>query len=266
MPFEIDDPFNGDAPATVRLPDTPLTGVLSQVRFPEVLSISNPSYIADFQEQIRGDFPVSGQETNVSIRLGADGPQQTSVKIWRFEDRESQWRVTLATSFIAIETRAYESRDDFVKRLKRVLGALQGTVNPALVGRVGVRYVDRVYGDGLDRIAEFVRPEVLGVVSETAQSAIVRSMNEALCSTREGSLLARWGVMPKDHTHDPDMMPPINQRSWFLDIDSFREEPKFTDFDADEIGALAHALATRSYAFFRWAVTEELLRHYGGEL
>jgi uncharacterized protein (TIGR04255 family) len=89
-------------------------------------------------------------------------------------------------------------------------------------------------------------------------------MNEAFCVTKEGNLLARWGFMPENHSHDPEMMPPIKQRSWFLDIDSFREEPQFASFDAEEISNLAHALATRSYAFFRWAVTDKLLREYGG--
>ena len=87
-------------------------------------------------------------------------------------------------------------------------------------------------------------------------------MNEAFCVTKEGNLLARWGFMPADHTHDPEMMPAINQPSWFLDIDSFREEPQFASFDAAEISNLAHDLATRSYAFFRWAVTDKLLREY----
>jgi uncharacterized protein (TIGR04255 family) len=264
MPNEIQDPFNDDAPPSVPLPRTPLTGVLAQVRFPEVLSISKPEYIAEFQERIRSAFPISRQEPVAVFQVDGEGAQHRTVHLWRFLDRKSEWRVTLSTSFIAIETRAYADRADFVARLKEILSALETTISPNLVGRVGVRYVDRVYGDAFDKVDDLIRNEVLGVGAGATHKGVQRSMNEALCVTKEGNLLARWGFMPADHTHDPDMMPPIRQRSWFLDIDSFREEPEFASFDAEEISKLAYALATRAYVFFRWAVTDKLLRDYGG--
>ncbi len=42
----IRDPLNEDAPSTVPLKKTPLTGVLAQVRFPEILLVANPVFIA----------------------------------------------------------------------------------------------------------------------------------------------------------------------------------------------------------------------------
>jgi uncharacterized protein (TIGR04255 family) len=265
MPDELCDPFNGEAPPSVPLPRTPLTSVLAQVRFPEVLSISRPDFIADFQERIRGRFPISQQEASVAIHVSAEGAQHKTVPHWRFLDRKSEWRLSLTTSFIALETRAYTNRPDFKERLKEILVALQSTINPGLVGRVGVRYVDRVYGQAFDKIDLLIRSEMLGINVGEVRAGIQRTMNEALCKTKEGSLLARWGVMPAEHTHDLEMMPPIKHRSWFLDIDSFREQPQFSSFDPNEISDLTHTLATRSYAFFRWAVKNELLREYGGK-
>ncbi len=200
---------------------------------------------------------------NISIHSGVEGARKI-FHHWRFVDLHSHWRVTLATNFIAIETTAYQNRTDFFERLKEVLVALQATVKPVLVGRVGVRYIDQVCGEPFNRINELVRSEVLGIGTGTVQGDMIRCMNEALFKTKEGNLVVRTGIMQENQTHDSEMMPAIDQRSWFLDIDSFREQPVFASFDPEMIVDLGNVLATRSYTFFRWAVTDEFLRNFGG--
>ena len=70
--------------------------------------------------------------------------------------------------------------------------------------------------------------------------------------------------MPANATVDPAAIDPIGEPSWILDLDMFR-----TDIGAfttkrvlDEISDYAE----RIYTFFRWAVTEDFLKLYGGRL
>ena len=58
MIFSPNNPFVGPVPPTVHLPNSPLTSVLVQVKFPEILSIAKTEFIADFQESIRADYPL----------------------------------------------------------------------------------------------------------------------------------------------------------------------------------------------------------------
>ena len=63
MPFSAENPFRGPVPDTVSLPNTPLTGVLVQIVFPEILSIAKADRVADFQELIRADYPLNQQDS-----------------------------------------------------------------------------------------------------------------------------------------------------------------------------------------------------------
>jgi len=63
---------------------------------------------------------------------------------------------------------------------------------------------------------------------------------------------------------DPAAIEPLAEVSWILDLDMFRPESRA--FAPDDVVADARAYAERIYAFFRWAVTEDFLRLYGGDV
>ena len=69
-------------------------------------------------------------------------PPAAPQPIWRFADVESNWRVSLAPDFAAIETTAYESRKDFLKRFEAVVHALGEHVTGE-AGAEGVHPQDR---------------------------------------------------------------------------------------------------------------------------
>lgn len=57
MSFSNANPFIDPAPPSVSLTVPPLTGVLVQINYLEILSIAEKGYIGKFQEQIRKDYP-----------------------------------------------------------------------------------------------------------------------------------------------------------------------------------------------------------------
>lgn len=262
-----ENPLTGPSPAEVPLPEAPLVRVIAQVRFPLVASVEKQDFIAPFQEAIRDEYPVLRPEQTRSVILGPKGGpvEMRSNVMWRFHDAGSVWRVTLTTDFLALETTRYTSRDDFFDRLRRVLEALVEHIDPNVIDRLGIRYIDRVTGKNLKELSQLVRPEVCGVLSTPLASHAIHSISETLFSLPEdaGQVMGRWGLVPAHGTIDPAAVDPIDEPSWLLDIDAFQAESR--EFDVGAVLQQTRTFAERIYSVFRWAVTDEFLRRYGGQ-
>lgn len=256
-------PFSGPPPAEVPLERAPLVRVIGQVVFSHVLGVLEPAKLAPFQEQLRAAYPVLNQELvqRVAIAPGAP-PAVHQETIWRLQDVEQRWRVSLAPTFVALETPRYTSRKDFLARLDAVISALEETLRPQLAQRVGLRYISRVEGSALSMLAELVRPEFVGPVGTPFGAAARHLLTETLVATEEAMLLARWGKMPANTTFDPQAIEPAVTDSWVHDLDLFKEQS--TPFDKTQLMTLIEALAKRQYSVFRYMVTDAYLRHYGG--
>lgn len=258
------DPLLAPPPAEVPLKNAPLVRVIAQVRFPEVLSIEQRDFVAPFQESLRATYPVLRQEQTQGLLLTAGGFASAKPEIaWRFSDVESHWRVSLSPGFLAIETTRYKSRSDFLSRLRAVLEMLDEHVEPKLVDRVGVRYIDRITGAAFEDLATLVRAEVRGIVATGADNSAVHAMSESLFKVPHAHVLARWGRLPSGATVDPAALEPVQEKSWILDLDMFSDSP--VPFSVDRVLSDAEQFATRIYALFRWAVTNAFLKRYGGK-
>jgi len=244
----------------------PLVRVLAQIRFVDVLKINDDKFIANFQERLREEYPDTKREQTSSIVIGPTGPEKIERgQVWRFEDLDTNWRVSLEQNFVALETTKYESRSDFMKRLEIVLAAVSECFDPTLARRVGIRYVDRIEEPEFSRMSELVRPEMLGIVQPNVHEHVEHTMSSATFAAPEGRLGARWGMLPAGQTHDPAIMAPGTGKSWVLDIDAFRELSKERlKFDVENLIDVTGGLAGRAYTFFRWSVTDKFLEAYGG--
>jgi uncharacterized protein (TIGR04255 family) len=265
----VENPLRGDSPAEIPLPNAPLVRVVAQVRFSDILNIKKEEFIADFQEGVRHDYPTLNREESSSITWASGGgpPAVKQDAVWRLTDVTGNWRLSLTHNFVALETQRYESRDDFLDRLRVAVEAVYVSFKPSLARRIGVRYVDRVTGSAFDRIAELVKEEMLGVVKSTFHSEIEHVMTEARCRTLEGQMTIRWGMLPAGKTHDTSLVDPTDQNSWILDLDGFQDLTKDpVGFEVEPIVERSRQLANRAYTFFRWSVTDEFLREFGGKL
>ncbi len=267
MTTTLPRPMSGPSPAEVPLPHAPLVRVIAQVRFPTVLSIRNPDQVATFQEKVRSAYPILNQEQvrRVVLNTGqpASDPKIQEDVVWRFHDRDRKWRISLTADFVALETTSYTNRRDFLERLRSILEAVKTTVNPEEAFRLGVRYIDRITGPALQDISRLIRREVLGVslcpIGEVAETVLTQTQFRA----EEGLLQARWGLLPEDGTIDPGTLEPIHEPSWILDLDMSTSEP--LDFSADILSNEAERFTERIYSVFRWMVTDDFLRFYGGQ-
>ncbi len=269
MPSTLPEtPFSDQALEEVHLPQAPLVKVISQVRFPMLMAITQESSVADFQRLLRTEYPILRQEHEAGIVLSSEGvkPLKEGGTLWRLTSRDGAWQVTLAPTFLALDTTAYDSRNDFLERLRRALSALQEVVRPVLYDRLGLRYVDRLAAPAdLTELGRLVRRELLGVLSTSLPSEVRvnHSLSDSLFVLADARLQARWGLLPPNTSLDPSIEP-AREASWVLDLDVFDMETR--DFETEVIVERARAFAGIHYRFFRWAVTEELLRQSGGQL
>jgi uncharacterized protein (TIGR04255 family) len=265
---EVSNPFAGPAPAEVPLSSAPLLRVVAQVRFPLIASIERREFIGPFQEAIRGDYPVLRSEQTVGAVLGPHGVVETQAPsiTWRFHDRSGTWRASLAPGFVALETTAYTSRADFLGRLERLLRTTDQHIDPLVVDRLGIRYIDRIAWAGSDDFGKLVRTQVAGILAGPFGDSARQALTHSVFSLPDGAgeLMARWGLMPANSTIDPAAVEPMDAASWILDLDAYaaQEQP----MDVDSLMEQAGAFAERIYSFFRWAVTTEFLERFGGEL
>ncbi|GLQ28070.1 TIGR04255 family protein [Sulfitobacter pacificus] len=265
-----EDPLFGDIPERTLLGNAPLVRVLGQVRFPKIVKIAEESYIADFQEAIRKQYPHFQSEVVQGVELNLAGQELQhrvmSTVIWRFFDPTRVLRISLSQDAITLETAKYVSRDDFLERLGFVLTSLQETIGPSLVQRVGFRYVDRLQGEKiLGSLDQLIQPELLNVLQPKLTSNIDISMTEITATTKEGKLIARYGLAPMNYSHDPDMAPPVGERSWVLDVDSYSTDCAGQDFSAKMLCGELDKVAARAYSFFRWSITDQFLEQFGAK-
>ena len=263
MLMSTTDPLVAPPPQEVPLTRAPLVRVLAQVRFPPIPGIGNRDSIGSFQKQIRDTFPVVRPGKTLAFVVSPFGMMQDSTEpVWRFLDLSGDWRVSLAPDFLALETTKYTSRSDFFEKFRIVLGAL-AHLDPQVIDRIGIRYIDRVVGLELSDIAKLVKPEVLGVGGLPFASASLQSLSETLFAIQDAQLLARWGKLPANATVDPNALEPIGEPSWILDLDMFSSFPP-RPFKMEEILSEARSYSEKLYGMFRWVVTDEFLKRYGG--
>jgi uncharacterized protein (TIGR04255 family) len=260
-------PF-GPSVSEVPLTRAPLVNVIAQVRFPAVMKIEDNSFVANFQEEIRADYPILRPERQLGVMIGPGGAQpQDAGTVWRFETKDPDaWQVTLAPTFVALSAKRYTRRSDFLARLTVVLHALEGWLHPNVCDRIGVRYVDRLTGDQLPQLARLVRSEVLGIAGDETllgNADVVHTLSDTLFRLDDGSQLrGRWGRLPAGATYDPGIEP-APKPSWVLDLDHYTSQPE--DFDLAAIAGKAAEFCDRVYTFFRWAVTDAFLDEFGAK-
>ena len=263
-----DSPLTAPAPEEVPLPNAPLVRVITRISFPPVVSIGKSEFIAPFQEAVRASYPVLRPEQTLGLFIGRVPPTTppTAQTTWRFSDTKDAWRVSLAADFLALETTAYLSRTDFVDRFRVVVNALAEYINPQVIDRVGLRYIDRVTGDPLKTLSKYVRSEVMGILATAAAKNVRHAMSESMFDipNTKAQLLARWGQLPPNATVDQAALDAIAEPSWILDLDMFRATSG--PFDSKLVVSEVDEYADRIYTFFRWAVTDDFLRLYGGRV
>jgi uncharacterized protein (TIGR04255 family) len=262
----ITEPFGGPVD-DVPLRDAPLVRVLAQVRFPEIASVAQADFVGPFQQKLKHRYPILRKQQEIGFLLtpGGAAPTPQSGFIWRFADMEADWQVSLAPTFLSVETKTYKGQAEFVERLSEALAALSEVGAPLIIDRFGLRYVNRLPSEDVGSLRRLLRREVLGVVSEHDFASPVELLHMITESRFElknrGILHARWGFLPPRASIDPTLEA-VAEPTWILDFDMGSQGAK--EFDVGGILAMAREFHDVIYRFFRWSVTDEFLKERVG--
>ena len=259
--------------AEVPLPHAPLVRVIAQVRFPPILAIRDPNRVGILQEALRESYPRLLEDQVHNIDLKSDpAPNVHKSIIWRLADGQQnpRWRVSLGVDFVALETSDYDSRQDFLERLHGVLSVVEDTFKPLEANRLGMRYIDRLTDDAVDRIGELVLPGILSIAHPAndafptlGASAVYLRTETQLLAPNGARIQGRWGMLPPSTTYDPNALEPVDKPSWVLDLDMFTTSPQ--PFSREGLLGTAKEFSECLYWLFRQMVTDEFLRTYGGK-
>jgi uncharacterized protein (TIGR04255 family) len=262
----ITDPLRGPPPPEVPLQNAPLLRVVAQVRFPTLLAVRSGDRVSGFQDAVRERYPYLEREDVAMLAVGpisVPDASREAVVHWRFWDASRQWRTTLNQDFLALDTTTYESRADFMANLREVLRAFQTIFQPKSAIRLGMRYIDQIKPPTFARLDDMLIPEVLGTAKIFGQDSL-HLITQMSANASPGTLIARWGKMSKGMTVDPQIMQPTEEDSWIIDLDL--SETSEMPFDPEALITKMRTYAERIYTVFRWMVTNEFLREYGGNV
>lgn len=261
-----------ESDSNVPLLRTPLVRTIAQVRFPHLtrFSTNEDAVGKKVADALADEYPLMeiGQELTMTITSDGVSEDRSTTRLFRVLSGDRQWQITFCGAFLSIDTTHYVRRKDFAQRLVDAWKALNEHVAVPYISRLGVRYVNQLtQPDLLGRLHELLRPEVLGI-SEShhkKEAELLSAVTEARYRLPDdASFMARWGMLPANTAID-SAVPPYDYPTWMLDTDSFREFAPGTQQGA-ALYEDVRDLALRGYQFFRWAVTEEFLIAFGGEL
>lgn len=235
--------------------------VICQLRFPQILSIE-ANLPADFQDAIRGEFPMFSQRMEAAAPKisGAPGSfsleNQPKTHNYQFASEDGIWRVNLTSKFISLACSKYTSWEEFAAKLDKPLASFIKIYKPAFFERVGLRYLNFIsrHELGLEGtpFPDLISPCYLGVLAceDVAEASCTRSSVDT-------ELSIRGGCKAKIHAG-----PGLVQRNGKKD-----DEIKFI-FDQDlympgkvPVNLSAPCLQTlhgQAYSIFRYAITNML--------
>lgn len=238
-----------------------LANVICQLRFPDILSI-NHSEPAQFQDVIRGDFPIyaAKQESQPPKLVGASGKVQVEnqpVTInYQFSSVDGVWQVNLTSQFISLSCSKYTCWEEFAKHLDTPLAAFIKIYKPACFQRIGLRYINIFSKKALELEEESFRamfqPQYLGVLAleEFQEAALNRCSLDTEFAIPGGchvKIHAGTGRVNRNGIHDKEI-------KFIFDQDLFISGNIPVNYSA---GAL-QTLHGQAYPIFRGAITDFL--------
>jgi uncharacterized protein (TIGR04255 family) len=252
----------------IEFEDPPLVLALCQIKFTSLLSIASPAFVAAFQRAIEDQYPITDSAEQIEVSLGfgpgdAGVTGQSKKHQWRFTDETDTWVVVLAQDFVSLETRRYESFQNFLERLEHIVRALMVHVKPKFITRLGLRYINEIRPENLPWHA-VMKPDFLGLPSseELAKYTQFALQQMVLRFPGQRGINIHHGYLPNGSTVAPRASETSQEGPFYLlDFDVFRELPstRTRSISADDICGMIADYNKVIYQLFRWCTTDEYI-------
>lgn len=183
--------LNLPEPSTATLARAPLEQVIWQVRH-ELRALEVPTVIK-VRDALQESYPTIEQASVTEITVVGPGGQSSGNEArigWRLRSDDQLWTLVLMPDFFAVECTGYTTWTNFRARAENFAEAVVEFVQPALVQRIGLRYVDRLVRRGTGRPGQWrglVDPAILSFADDDVvfdEVQVVQTLNQI--QTNEG--------------------------------------------------------------------------------
>jgi uncharacterized protein (TIGR04255 family) len=246
----------------IQLPHPPLRAVVCQIQYEGLGDIEDPAVIAPLRKAISDSYPkVSAQQRSVQIQMNQTGVSQQVNIQWVFADAEDRWSLVVAPDFLAVETRGYQSFDEFRQQVERAVNLALEHLKPSPIIKLGLRYINEIR----PYVESAVLRDLLGPVQDPVLGPeLILSRGELhLLVKGNVAITVRHGWYPQGSTirsanNDPGLAEPF----YLLDIDTyqvFSGEPG-AFLPVDMVGPRLDVYHRNIYRLFRWAISTDYLQ------
>lgn len=260
MPLSLPDP------RTDRLARSPLQLVVCQVRYARAPRATRLGPARALQTALGGEsaWQLSQIESRVLTVAAAEPTARPSTSLeaetgWRLASVPPSWSVTLMPDNVALETTRYESWRDFSDRLRPLLASVKKEVRPEAVGRIGLRYIDRIQDPAVDKPGQWIRwiePAALGIICHASLGDAITGCQQQVDLLVDPTLKAtvRHGLVRDEES---------GRFHYVMDFDTYRDGVR--EFNVVEIHADLDRLHRLSIQLFQAMITDDLYSYLRGD-
>jgi uncharacterized protein (TIGR04255 family) len=242
--------------------NNPLKVVVTQIRFPAMFGLTEPSALAGFQAAFGRRYPSAlPRIPNITVTIGPAGTAETVTDAGpvRLASEDGMWVVSIANDWIALETKAYESWLGFRDRLEELVVAIPEAVRPHRTTRIGLRYVDQIQARNVATPSdwrEYIVPGLIGGADSLIfDERLVQGLQQLSFRIDDSAINVRHGYVQNPPEAD-------FPSTYVIDTDLFTETEQAFDWAAilDRINRY-HDLA---WNLFRRSITPAAVDLLGG--
>lgn len=147
----------------------PLELVVAQVRHEPLPAVLDASRVLSLQEAI-GDGFVKLEPANANeIALDERSVSVQAKPAWRLSTADGHWVISLNPDSFTLEATRYTTWTEFKRRFYNLVDVIGADLQPKLMQRLGLRYIDRIVRPSSGKPAEwvgFVAPAFLGLAGD----------------------------------------------------------------------------------------------------
>ena len=244
--------------------------VLAQVRISHGAKVGDS--IDDVQERLRkSGFPrfEEGRAHEILLRPGLQ-PELREHPRWEFQNKERTAGIIVMQSAIALQTNSYDTFDRFAMSLRLALDVIGDAVKPALVERLGLRYVDLVRPEAGESWTAYLKQGLHGLSPEAIGMTGGLQRHETTGTTTVGQLVVRCVQSADGNVLPADLSPSTldysritarpDELMTLLDLDHF--SPVTRDYDVDQVMDAMWGLHENLDISFREAITDHAMKKW----
>lgn len=244
----------------VRFSRSPLKQVVAQIQFPALLRIGEGSFVARFQDRIRGSYPEFQREQQAAFQLPVVQPSSVLTETYyRFSDREGRWSVRLTEASLTLETQSYLTADDLAARFQQVLSAARETLGLDERQRLGLRYLNELRMPGATTLAHWsrwLRPEFTGF-SAPLDEPVEHTAQEVRVRRADGVFTVRHGLLRGSTLLPEQAGAPLTAEPFYL-IDLDYWDARRVPLEVKGTMEQLRSFSRFCYRFFRWTLSDSL--------